>query len=142
MTKISRQLLWAVGVLLMLHVAFHATQDVSTGAAILVCIGSLICIPLPMILAEIFIEIARSAWQSWRIAGWLSTDTAMNFARSRGFSPKKMSRARRALLLFKREFFASYTTVEVSGRTFYFHPSRETAYFEERDREDDDYLTA
>lgn len=142
MTKISAKVLWGIGVLLMLYVAFHATRDVSVGVGVLVCIGSLICIPLPRVLAEIFIEIARSAWQSWRIAGWLSTDTAMNFARSRGFSPKKMSRARRALLLLKREFFASYTTVEVSGRTFYFHPSREAAYFEERDREDDDYLTA
>lgn len=100
-------------------------------------IGSLIIIPIPLVLMEVAVETVRAAWQSVRV---------MNHIRAIRLARGEQGHTRpwvyRFLRNFRIEFFASYTTLRsVDGRVFYLVPWGEKAYLDRLHKEEEAYLS-
>lgn len=115
------------------------SRETSGVATVLIFFGSLFLVIVPLIVSEIVTEFCRSVWQSWRVAGWvIHTEKAEGNGHHIETVSKMWTQMRYAFGVFKREIFSSYTTLSVKGKTFYFHPSKEAAYFKAQEEAEDD----
>ena len=142
MQKVSGKVCLFFGVVLMVSTVYAVWGDVSGFAAVLVCLGSVFLLAVPFLVWEVADEVYRAVWQSWRIAGWQNLPGVIAQTRARGYACPEMSRVRRAWRFFRHDFFSSYTTITVAGRTFHRDPRLEAAYFAKAEAEEDAYLAS
>ena len=142
MEKVSDRVCLFLGVLLAAATVWAVWDGVSGFGAVLACVGSLILAVVPFLVWAVAEETYRAAWQSWRIAAWQNLPQTVAHNRSKGYAYPEMSHLRRAWRFFKHDFFAAYTTIQVSGRTFHHDPRLEAAYFAKAEAEEDAYLAS